>query len=178
MLHFIGMANELGVQAPFKCPCKRSSTSQNSDERNAVALTSKAAYKVGGQLFRHPNVFVLWLLSWFPPLLSMLCQILASVQSSQSLETWSKTWDSNTTSFQAVLSKELGNCRRFPDQMADGLPALDQKAIRLAWLVAEEVLPQFGVPDVILSDRGTNLLAHVMEDVCQLLDTTKLKATS
>ena len=57
-------------------------------------------------------------------------------------------------------------------------PAPDQKAIRLARLVAEEVLPQFGVPDAILSDRGANFLAHVMEDVCQLLGTTRLNTTS
>ena len=55
--------------------------------------------------------------------------------------------------------------------------APDQKAIRLARLIAE-VLPQFGVPDAVLSDRGANLLAHVMEDVCQLLGTTKLNTTS
>lgn len=57
-------------------------------------------------------------------------------------------------------------------------PAPDQKAIRLARLVAEEVLPLFGVPDALLSDRGKNLLAHVMQDVCQLLGVTKLNTTS
>ena len=57
-------------------------------------------------------------------------------------------------------------------------PAPDQKAIRLARLVAEELLPLFGVPDAILSDRGANLLAHVMQDVCQLLGVTKLNTTS
>ena len=57
-------------------------------------------------------------------------------------------------------------------------PAPDQKAIRLARLVAEELLPQFGVPDAILSDRGANLLARVMEEVCQLLGITKLNTTS
>ena len=57
-------------------------------------------------------------------------------------------------------------------------PVPDQKAIRLARLVAEELLPQFGVPEALLSDRGTNLLAHVMQDVCQLLGITKLNTTS
>ena len=57
-------------------------------------------------------------------------------------------------------------------------PAPDQKAIRLARLVAEELLPQFGVPDAILSDRGANLLGRVMEEVCQLLGITKLNTTS
>ena len=45
-------------------------------------------------------------------------------------------------------------------------PAPDQKAIIISRLVAEEVLPLFGVPDALLSDRGTNLLAHVMRDIC------------
>ena len=53
-------------------------------------------------------------------------------------------------------------------------PAPDQKAIRIARLLAEEVLPLFGCPESLLSDRGTNLLALVMQDVCQLLGTTKL----
>lgn len=56
--------------------------------------------------------------------------------------------------------------------------ALDQKAIHLARLVAGELLPLFGVPDAILSKRGVNLLAHVMEDVCQLLGVTKLNTTA
>ena len=56
--------------------------------------------------------------------------------------------------------------------------APDQKAIRIARLVAEELFPMFGVPDALLSDRGANLLAHVMQDVCQLLGVKKLNTTS
>ena len=50
-------------------------------------------------------------------------------------------------------------------------PVPDQKAISIARLLTEEVLPFFGVPDLLLSGCGTNLLAHVMQDVCQLLGT-------
>ena len=57
-------------------------------------------------------------------------------------------------------------------------PVPDQKAIRIAWLLTKEVLPFFGVLDSLLSDRGTNLLAHVMQDVCQLLGTDKLNTTA
>ena len=36
----------------------------------------------------------------------------------------------------------------------------------------------FGVPESLLSDHGTNLLAHVMMDVCSLLGVTKLNTTA
>ena len=47
-------------------------------------------------------------------------------------------------------------------------PTPDQKAVRIAKLLAEEVVPVIGVLEALLSDRGTNLLAHVMQDVCEL----------
>ena len=50
----------------------------------------------------------------------------------------------------------------------------DQKVERLAKLLAEEVIPVFGVPEALLSDRGTNLLSHLMQDVCQLMGIKKL----
>lgn len=53
-------------------------------------------------------------------------------------------------------------------------PVPDQKAIQIARLLAEEVVPLFGVPESLLSDRGTNLLAHVVRDMCQLMGITKL----
>ena len=57
-------------------------------------------------------------------------------------------------------------------------PAPDQKAIRIARLLAEEIVPFFGVPEALLSDRGTNLLSHIMQDVCQLLGVEKLNTTA
>ena len=36
----------------------------------------------------------------------------------------------------------------------------------------------FGVPEALLSDRGTNLLSHLMEDVCKLLGIHKLNTTA
>ena len=57
-------------------------------------------------------------------------------------------------------------------------PVPDQKATRIVQLVAEEVVPMFGVPEALLSDRGTNLLANVIMDVCSLLGITKLNTTA
>ena len=50
----------------------------------------------------------------------------------------------------------------------------DQKAQRIARILVEEIVPFFGVPEALLSDRGTNLLSHLMLDVCELLGVKKL----
>ena len=54
-------------------------------------------------------------------------------------------------------------------------PAPDQKSIRIAKPLAKKVVPTFGVPEALLSDRGTNLLSHLMH---QLLSITKLNTTT
>ena len=57
-------------------------------------------------------------------------------------------------------------------------PVKDQKAITLAKLFVEEVIPTFGVPEALLSDRGTNLLSHLMLDLCKLMGIKKLNTTA
>ena len=57
-------------------------------------------------------------------------------------------------------------------------PMPDQKSHRIAELLMNEMIPQFGVPECLLSDRGTNLLSHLMTDVCKLLGLQKLNTTS
>ena len=54
----------------------------------------------------------------------------------------------------------------------------DQKTERVARLLVDEIVPVLGVPESLLSDRGTNLLSHLMNDVCQLLGITKLNTTA
>ena len=49
----------------------------------------------------------------------------------------------------------------------------DQKSPRLVRLIVDELIPVFGVPEVILSDRGANLLSHLMMDICGLLGIQK-----
>ena len=56
-------------------------------------------------------------------------------------------------------------------------PVSNQKAVRLARLLVDEIILMFGVPEALLSDRGTNLLSHLMLDVCDLLGVKKLNTT-
>ncbi len=57
-------------------------------------------------------------------------------------------------------------------------PIPDQKSVRIAQALVEEVVPFFGVPEALLSDRGTNLLSHLMKDICALLGIKKLNTTA
>ena len=56
--------------------------------------------------------------------------------------------------------------------------APDQKATRLAKKLVNEIVPMFDVPKDLLSDRGTNLLSCLIQDVCKLLGTKKLNTTA
>lgn len=57
-------------------------------------------------------------------------------------------------------------------------PTPDQKTERIAQLLVEEIIPCFGVPEAVLSDRGTNLLSHLMKDICRMLGIKKLNTTA
>ena len=45
-------------------------------------------------------------------------------------------------------------------------------------LLAEEIVPFFGTPEALLSDRGTYLLSHIMTDVCKYLGVKKLNTAA
>lgn len=66
----------------------------------------------------------------------------------------------------------------FQDYLTKWPMVPDQKAERLAHLLVNEVISFFGVPEALLSDRGTNLLSHLMKDVCGLLGVKKLNTTA
>ena len=57
-------------------------------------------------------------------------------------------------------------------------PVPDQKSERIVKLLADEIIPFCGVPESLLSDRGTNLLSHLMLDVCCALGIQKLNTTA
>ena len=57
-------------------------------------------------------------------------------------------------------------------------PMPDQKTKRIVQLLVEEFIPLFGIPEALLSDRGTNLLSYLTRDVCSLLGIEKLNTTA
>lgn len=57
-------------------------------------------------------------------------------------------------------------------------PVPDQKAIQLVCLLVNKVIPMFGEPEALLSDRKANLLSYLMRDVCELLGIRKLNTTA
>ena len=50
----------------------------------------------------------------------------------------------------------------------------NHSASRIVRLLVEEVVPFCGVPEALFSDRGTNLLSHLVQDVCKSLGIKKL----
>ena len=54
----------------------------------------------------------------------------------------------------------------------------DQKTDRIVRILVDEIIPFCGVPEALLSDRGTNLLSHMMLETCELLGTKKLNTTA
>ena len=57
-------------------------------------------------------------------------------------------------------------------------PMPDQKSHRIVKLLTTEVIPVFGVPEALLTDRGTNLLSHLMKEISQMLGIKKLNTTA
>ena len=57
-------------------------------------------------------------------------------------------------------------------------PIPDQKSQQIVQILCDEIIPFFGVPEALLSDRGANLLSHLMMDICEMLGIKKLSTTS
>ena len=57
-------------------------------------------------------------------------------------------------------------------------PVANQEALTIAKLLAEKVVPVHGVPKELLSDRGTNFLSKLMEELYRLLGIKKVNSTA
>ena len=55
----------------------------------------------------------------------------------------------------------------------------DQKSWRIAQILHEDIIrTNVGVPEALLSDRGVNLISHLMMDLCTVLGIKKLNTTA
>lgn len=57
-------------------------------------------------------------------------------------------------------------------------PLPDQKTTRIVEILVREIIPMCGVPEALLSDRGTILLSFLMKNVCECLGIEKLNTTA
>lgn len=82
-----------------------------------------------------------------------------------------------------LLGKDKGNqyvlvFQDFLTKCLFAFPMPDQKAKHIVHLMVIEVILLFGMPEALFSNRGANLLSHLMHDIPQLLSIQKLNTTA
>ena len=75
-----------------------------------------------------------------------------------------------------------GNCYVivFADYLTkweEAFPTNDQKAETIAKLFVENIVCHHGVPEELLSDRGSNFLSELIQEVCELLGVKKINTS-
>ena len=75
-----------------------------------------------------------------------------------------------------------GNCYVvvFADYLTkwvEAFPTSDQKAETIAKLFVENIVCHHGVPEELLSDRGSNFLSELIQEVCELLGVKKINTS-
>ena len=59
----------------------------------------------------------------------------------------------------------------------EAFPMADQKADTIARILVEQVICRHGVPEQLLSDRGTNFLSELIKGVCDILGIKKINTS-
>ena len=59
----------------------------------------------------------------------------------------------------------------------EAFPASNQQAETIALLFVDNVVCKHGVPDELLSDRGSNFLSELLQSVCDILDVKKINTS-
>ena len=59
----------------------------------------------------------------------------------------------------------------------EAFPTPDQQATTIATLLIEHVICHYGVPEELLSDRGTNFLSDLILELCSLLGMKKINTS-
>ena len=59
----------------------------------------------------------------------------------------------------------------------EAFPTADQQATTIATLLIEHIICRHGVPEELLSDRGTNFLSDIVLELCSLLGIKKINTS-
>jgi transposase InsO family protein len=59
-----------------------------------------------------------------------------------------------------------------------GVPIKQQDAVTLARAFVEEIILKFGIPQVLLTDQGSNFLSELFSNVCKLLRVKRIKTSA
>jgi hypothetical protein len=69
----------------------------------------------------------------------------------------------------------------FQDELSKytlAIPIERQDAVTIAKVFVEEVILKFGIPQMILTDQGSNFMSEIFTNVCKLLKIKKIKCTA
>jgi IS30 family transposase len=69
----------------------------------------------------------------------------------------------------------------FQDELSKytlAIPTEHQDAVTIAKAFVEEVILKFGIPQMILTDQGSNFMSEVFTNVCKLLKIKNIKCTA
>ena len=69
----------------------------------------------------------------------------------------------------------------FQDELSKftlAIPIKQQDAVTIAKAFVEVVVLKFGIPQMILTDQGSNFMSEVFTNVCKLLKIKKIKCTA
>jgi len=69
----------------------------------------------------------------------------------------------------------------FQDELSKykiAIPIEQEDAVTVAKAFVEEIVLKFGIPQIILTDQGSNFMSEIFTNVCKLLRIKKIKCTA
>jgi transposase InsO family protein len=93
-------------------------------------------------------------------------------------------WEKCTLNIVGSLSRTLDGNKyvlTFQDELSKytlAIPIKQQDASKIARDFVEEFILKFGIPQMVLTDQGSNFMSEVFTNICKLLRIKKLKCSA
>jgi transposase InsO family protein len=93
-------------------------------------------------------------------------------------------WEKSSLDIVGPLTTTLAGNRyllTFQDELSKftlAVPIQQQDSVTVAKVFVKEVVLKFGIPQVLLTDQGTNFLSELFANVCKLLKIKRIKTTA